>query len=162
MLKTTTAKIEYRDYVPWGVITTEFCHVEFYGFRADEMKRKWDAIENKRYKEYDSLYKQNEIKIKDWFNEASIIRCKVRKFKPFYRFWYTKNEKELLARANKLLSQVAELEKENKKIKKKRFFGIYECRRKIEALLQQNGFVLTHTFSSEEYITKTDVWTCEE
>ena len=162
-MQKTTAKVEHRDYVPWGWIAIEFCDVNFYGFRAEEMERKWSAIKNKRYDKYDSLFKQNETQIKDWRNAASAIRNQVKRSKPFYRFWYNKTEKDLLATADKLSSQANKLEAENQEVKNKRFFGVYECHRKIEDLLQQNGFVLTHTSSGgEKCVTKTEVWTREE
>lgn len=162
-MQKTTAKVKHRDYVPWGWYALEFCHVNFYGFRADEMYRKWDAIKDKQYAEYNSIFKQNEIQIKDWRNVANAIRNQVKKSKPFYRFWYNKTEKDLLATADKLSSQADELEEKNKEVKIKRFFDVFECRIKIEDLLQQNGFVLTHTSSSgEECVIETEVWTREE
>ena len=162
-MQKTTAKVEHRDYVPWGWIAIEFCDVNFYGFRAEEMERKWSAIKNKRYDKYDSLFKQNETQIKDWRNAASAIRNQVKRSKPFYRFLYNNTEKDLLATADKLSSQANKLEAENQEVKNKRFFGVYECHRKIEDLLQQNGFVLTHTSSGgEKCVTKTEVWTREE
>ena len=162
MLK-TTAKVEHRDHVPRGWIAIEFCNVNFYGFRAEEMEKKWRDIEYKRYVEYDSLYKQNETKIKDLRNTANSIYNHVRKTKPCYRFWYSKAEKEVLSKAKNLLIQAEELERKNQDIGKQRFFNTYESRRKIERLLQQHGFVLTQTSSrGEECVTKTEVWTLEE
>ena len=58
-MQKTTAKVEHRDYVPWNYIALRFCHVNFYGFRAEEMKQKWEDIENKRYQKYNSIYKEN-------------------------------------------------------------------------------------------------------
>lgn len=159
----TTAKVEHRDYVPWNYIALKFCHVNFYGFRADEMNKKWNAITNKRYNEYESIYKENEIKIQSLRTQADDIYKRVKESKPFYRFWYNKAEKEMLADAQKLSIQAYELEEENKKVKEKRLFDNYECRRKIEDLLQQNGFVLTHTASEgERCVTRTEIWTLEE
>ena len=162
-MQKTTAKVTHRDHVPLWWIVVEFCHVNFYGFRADEMKRKWDAIENKRYQEYDSIYKENEIKIQSLRTKADTIYKRLKESKPFYRFWYNKAEKEMLAEAQELSNQAYELEEENEKVEKKKFFDSFDCRMKIEALLQQNGFVLTHTSSEgEECVTKTEVWTLEE
>lgn len=162
-MQKTTAKVTHRDHVPLWWIAVEFCHVNFYGFRADEMKRKWDAIENKRYQEYDSIYKENEIKIQSLRTKADTIYKRLKESKPFYRFWYNKAEKEMLAEAQELSNQAYELEEENEKVEKKKFFDSFDCRMKIEALLQQNGFVLTHTSSEgEECVTKTEVWTLEE
>ena len=162
-MKKTTAKVEHRDYVPWGWIAIEFCHVKFYGFRADVMRKKWDAIENERYQKYNPIYEANEIKIKSLRSQSATIYKQVKESKPFYRFSYNEAEKEMLANAHKLSKQAYELDKENEELGPKRFFNVYECHGKIEELLQQNGFVLTHTSSDgEECVTKTEVWTLEE
>lgn len=162
-MQKTTAKVEHRDYVPWGWVAITFCHVSFYGFRAEEMKRKWETIEGMRYQEFNSLFKQNEIKIQDLRKTAEAFRNQAKSSKSFYRFWYNKTEKDLLAAADKLSRQADELEEKNEEVKNKRWFDSYECRRKIEALLEQNGFVLTHTASEgEECVTKIEIWTREE
>ena len=162
-MEKTTAKVEHRDYVPYGWIAIKFCDVDFYGFRAQEMTTKWQNIKNRRYDEYNSIYNQNEKTIKDLRNSASEIRNRVRKAKPFYRFWYNKKDKILLAAADKLSSQADKLEEKNEELGEKRFFGVYECHTRIEQLLEQNGFVLTHTSSrGQECVIQTEVWTCEE
>lgn len=162
MLK-TTAKVKHRDWVPYGWIAIEFCDVDFYGFRAGEMDKKWHDITRKRYDTYDSLYKENETKIQDLHNNTKDIRKQVKESKPFYRFCYNEVEKEMLFKADNLSKKAYELEKENEQIKGKRFFNVYECHRKIEELLQQNGFVLTHASSTgEECVMETEIWILEE
>lgn len=179
-MQKTTAKVEHRDYVPRGWIAIEFCNVYFYGFRAEEMKRKWRDIEHKRYVQYDPLYEENEAKIQNMRNQINAINAQKESLinskpsKPFYRFWYNKSEKariseidklldELSKQADKLTVEADKLEKENEEIGAKRFFEVYECHRLIENLLNENGFVLTHTSSDgEECVTKTEVWTLEE
>lgn len=179
-MQKTTAKVEHRDYVPSGWIAIEFCDVHFYGFRAEEMKRKWCDITNKRYDEYAPLYEENEAKIQNMRNQIKVINTQKESLisskpsKPFYRFWYNKSEKARISEINKLLDELLKqadnltveadkLEKENKEIGDKRFFEVYECHTKIETLLQQNGFVLTHTSSEgKECVTRTEVWTLEE
>lgn len=159
----TTAKVEHRDYIPWGWIAIKFCDVEFYGSRAAEMSKKWQKIKSERYEKYDSLCKENEMKIEAWRTLASSIRDNVKNSKPFYRFWYNKSEKDMLATAAKHLSQANELEEENEKVKANRFFETFECRMKIEELLRQNGFILTNASSrGKECITKIEIWTLEE
>lgn len=159
----TTAKVEHRDYIPWGWIAIKFCDVEFYGFRADEMSKKWQKIKSERYEKYDSLCKENEMKIDALRTLASSIRDNVKKSRPFYRFWYNKSEKDMLATAAKYSSEADKLEEENEKVKSNRFFETFECRMKIEELLQQNGFVLTNASSrGEKCITKVEIWTLEE
>jgi len=179
-MQKTTAKIEHRDYVPSGWIAIKFCNVHFYGFREKEMQKKWRDIEHKRYAEYAPLYEENEAKIQNLNDQLTEIHTRIdslensRPCKPFYRFWYNKDEKTRIAAIDKLLDELSKqadelkteadkLENENKEIGDKRFFEVYECHRLIENLLNENGFVLTHTSSEgEECVTKTEVWTLEE
>ena len=162
-MQKTTAKVEHRDYVPWSWIAIEFCDVDFYGFRAREMEIKWREIKNQRYDKYNSIYEENEKIIRNLQNKAKEILKKVEESKPFYRFWYNKKEKQMLSEANNLSSQAYKIKEKNEEVEKKRFFGTYECHRKIEELLTQNGFVLTSTSSSgNECVTKTEVWTLVE
>ncbi len=159
----TTAKVEHRDYVPSWYLAVTFCNVYFYGFRAKEMETKWREIKKMRFAEYDLLVKQNEIKIQYLLDTANEIRNNVKKNKPFYRFWYNKVEKHQIATADEYLYKAEKLEEETKELKNKRIFDVYDSLKKIEELLQQNGFVLTHTSSrGEECVTKTEVWTLEE
>lgn len=170
IMKKTTAKVEHRDYVPWGWVTINFCNVDFYGFRAEEMERKWNDIKRKQYDEYAPLYEQNETQIQNLRNQIDAINAQEKSLIdsiPFYRFWYTKTEKEKISEFNKLLDELSkqadDLEKENEEIGDKRFFGAYECYRKIEDLLQQHGFVLTSTsFKGNKCVTEIEVWTLEE
>ena len=120
-------------------------------------------IKHKRYVEYTSLYKENEIKIQNLLDEANDIRKQLKASKPFYRFWHTESEKIMLSTIKNLSMKAYELEENNQEIKSKRFFEVHECRRKIEELLRRNCFVLTHTSSAgEDCVTKTDIWTLEE
>lgn len=162
-MQKTTAKVEHRDYVPHGWVAVEFCRVTFYGFHANEMNRKWEDIENQRYVKYNSLYEENKVKIQNLHSQVDSIHKQIKESKPFFRFWYTKAEKEMLSEANKLLNQAYELEKENEDVEDKMFFDVYECHRKLEEFLQQNGFVLTSASSSgDECVTETEIWTLEE
>ena len=162
-MKKTTAKVEHRDYVPRGWIAIEFCDVDFYGFRAEEMERKWLEIRSRRYDEYNDVFEYNEAKIKSLRSSATTLREQAKKSKPFYRFWYNASEKNLLSTADNLSRQANELEQKNEEIGNNRFFGVYERHRKIEELLQQNGFVLIMTSSKgEECIVETEIWSLEE
>lgn len=162
-MQKTTAKVEHRDYVPFGWIAVTFCHVDFYGYRAGEMKKKWSDIKHQRFRKYDSLFKENKTKIKNLRSKANAIRSQVEKSKPFYRFWYNKEEKEMLSEADELSRQAYELANKNNEVEEKKFFSTYECHKRIEELLEQNGFVLTSTSSSgDECVTDTEIWTLEE
>lgn len=41
---TTIAKMEYRNYVPYGWIAIEYCNLEFIGYNANELTDKWCEI----------------------------------------------------------------------------------------------------------------------
>lgn len=159
----TTAKVRHRDYIPFGWIAVKFCNVDFYGFRAKEMTEKWSDITNKRFIAYYSLYEENETKIKNMRDKARGLNEQVKSSKPFYRFWYNKAEKEMLSEAKELSIQANQLEEKNEKIRHQCFFDVYECHRKIENLLQQNGFVLTSIASEgDRCITEIEIWTLDE
>lgn len=187
-MQKTTAEVIHRDYLPlsdeWAIVG--FSDVDFYGSRAEELKKKWYNIKREQYRKYDPLYQKNESQIKKLRNQIEAIHARQeiliysKPSKPFYRFWYTKTEKtkideidkllyELIKQEQKLITQVDKLEEENKETGNKRFFSRNECREKIENFLRQYGFVLTHTSSeSVEGIEdvgrdrKREVWTLEE
>ena len=162
-MQKTTAKVEHHDSITSRRIGATFCKVRFYGFRALEMKAKWDGIRAERYDKYNFLYEENEGKIQNLKSQADIIYRRVKESKPFYRFWYNKAEKKLLSDARELSNQAYKLEVENEKIGSLRVFGVSECHTKIECLLRDNGFVLIHTSSrGEECVTETEIWTLEE
>lgn len=160
----TTAKIVFRDHVPYGVIAIEFCHVNFYGTRARKMEKLLQEIEYQRYIKYHSAFRDNKIKIATLKQKASSMIKEVNKSKPFYRFWNNKAEKRIISEANQLLKQANDLEKKSAEIGSKRFFTAFERHQKIQDILQQNGFVLTAVESPvvNDCITTTEIWTLEE
>lgn len=162
-MKTTTATIKHLDYVPSGWFALEFCKVYFYGFRAEEMKKKLEDIEKARYNEYNFIYEKNQIKIQNLRDKSNTIYKKVSESKPFYRFFYNKVERSLLAQAQTLDILASQLEEKNKNVKVKRFFDFYEYHRKIEELLNQNEFIPVNTyFTGEGCVIKTEIWKCKE
>ena len=162
-MKKTTAKIEYRDRVPYGYVALEYCDVTFYGARAREMANKWHATKNERYLKNKALYKQNKVSIKKLQESANAIMKQVKNAKPFYRFWYTRSEKKQILKAKGLLWQANTLIKANKELEKKLGFSVRDTYTRVAIHLNQNGFVLTHASSAgEKCITKTEVWTLEE
>ena len=160
-MQKTTAKVERRmKNVPWIWIPYTFCRVKFCGFRAKEMEQKWNAVENERVFEYQSIYNENLRNSIDLRSQADVIYKRVKESKPFYRFWYNKAEKKLLAEAQELSNQAHELKMENDMIASQ---DVYECNANLKRFLQQNGFAITHTsFSNKEDFTEIEVWTLEE
>ena len=156
----TTATIKHRDFVPYGCRAIDFCDVNFHGYRAAEMTQKWSDIVFERFHKYNPIYEKNDTKIQDLRNQLSTIHSqkksliKTKPSRPFYRFWYNKDEKEKILEINKLLDELSKQEKElskqlnkleteNKEIGRKRFFDTTECYDKLTILLHQNKFILT-------------------
>lgn len=162
-MQKTTAKVEHRDYVPYGWIAIEFCEVEFFGPRAKEMNAKWNAITHARYEEYESICSQKQERIDEATKEIEDIQKDIKSSKPFYRFWYNSDEKIMLAKVKALKAEISVLEEKIEEVKDKRFYGVYEKHRKLERLLDENGFTLTSTSSrGDRCITKVEIWTLEE
>ena len=154
----TTAKIEHRDHIPWGWIAIPFCRVSFSGTYADEMERKWGKITHTRFEQYDFVVKKKEREILNMEKEIKNIQETIRR--PWYRPWYNLVEKQKLSKISNIRNNIEQKQLEIVEDKKKRFYDSYECRRKIEQLLNENGFYLTHTSSSgEECVTHTEIWT---
>ena len=154
----TTAKVEHRDYIPWGWIAIPFCRVSFNGEHANEMERKWNAITSARFKEYNTIVESGEARILEFESKIKNIQSSIQK--PWYRPWYTIAEKQKLSQIQSIRSSIEEINLQIIENKKKRFYDSYECRRKIETLLNENDFYLTHTSSSgEECVTHTEIWT---
>lgn len=178
-MRTTTATVTHRDSIPYGCISFEFCDVEFCGYRAGDMMQKWINIKQKRFNKYTSIYEENEAKIQNLHNQLNSIHTQKKSLinskpaRPFYRFWYNKDEKEKVLEINKLLDklskqekeltkQIHELEKENKRVRDKRFFDVYECHDEIKILLRQNGFVLTDiSYNPNCYAPDNDIFSCD-
>lgn len=150
----TTAKVVYRSHVPFGWIAIPFCRVEFYGPLKKEMEETWKSIENLEIKQY-------KRSVQERVNKAESIYKQIKSNKPFWRFWYNRNEKNMIQQADKLLIEAARIEDEV--LNGQSFGSIYKYRHELENFFQRYGFVLTHTSSAgTECITHTEIWTCEK
>lgn len=160
----TVVKIEYRDFVPLEFQTFKFFHVNFIGSRAEEIENKWEYIQYRRYTSYYTMYEKNKIKLSALRNKVHLIHEQVKKSKPFYRFWYTQAEKDLLSTSQELLIQANNLEIENNKVLDKILSkDVIERHNILARLLYKNGFVLTSQESDGgKYSIKKEVWTLEE
>lgn len=179
-MRKTTATVTHRDSVPYGCLAYEFCDVEFSGYRSSEMIQKWRDITHKRFNEYNSIYEENKINIQNLHNQLNTIQTQIKTLinskptRPFYRFWYNKDEKEKVLEINKslnelskqkkeLLSQIHKLEKQNEVVKAQRYFDFYECYEEITFFLRQNGFVLTDvSYNRNRYVPDTDIFSCDK
>lgn len=167
-MKVTTAKVEHRDYVPIGWVAIEFCDVEFYGYRASEMSKKWDNIETKLRNEQEEervrTISQNEARIRNLRQVAEERRKEIRNGRHVLRLWYNEEEKKLLQHVWDMEDEADRLENENDELRnKKHSIDTYTLRRNIEKFLQDRGFALTQVSSrGDECVTKIEVWTLRE
>ena len=153
----TSAKVEHRDYIPWGWIAIPFCRVSFSGEKATEMEKKWSDITHARYVEYNSIYEENLVRIKNLTSRIEEIENSIHK--PWYRFWETAEEKSKQKQIATIRHDIEAIELNNVEVGKKRWFNSYEYRSRLENLLQKNGFYLHDTSSSgEECTTHTEIW----
>ena len=147
----TTAKVEYRNYVPTDYIAIKFCKVEFYGKREFEMTQKWKEKVDLRRKRYGGN------------NELKRIKSFLKTSRPFYRVWWNKEEKEMLKRTEEITEEIVELEDENKKLKYDVNFNVFEIYQELAELLKKNGFIFTNLITAgRECTTKYETWVCED
>ncbi len=153
-----TAKVQYRDYVPYGYIAIEFCNVEFYGDDSDNLTAKWEKIKKDRYHKYDTAVNRLRYKL-DSLNSAREDLEKIKNAKPWFRFWYNEEEKEAIAKIEDIFNDIVKIEEQLQEYESLRHMTAKETKRAVEEFLRDNGFVLTNTDSSGmECVTHTDIW----
>lgn len=116
----------------------EYCSVYFNGARSQEMKKEWAYIMYHMALAYQFSVGLKKIEIESLREAAEYNLEEVKKSKPFYRFWYTKAEKEKISYASIFLKDAHELEKEIEKMFSE-FCDPYE---KLINFLQAHKFVL--------------------
>lgn len=159
----TTARIEYRDYVPTDYIAIKICKIEIYGERDLEMNQKWKEKVALRRKRYSADIQKNEEKIKECENEQKRIKNFLKTSRPFYRVWWNKEEKEKLKRMEELDEEINGLEGEIKKLKYDMNFNVFEIYQELTDLLKKNGFIFVNlSTSGGKCATKYETWICEE
>lgn len=155
----TTARIKYRDYIPWGWIAIEFCEVEFIGDDAKRFKEEWHNIEYARYDENQPKIDELKLKLEPLKERASKLNDHLYKNRPKWKFWYTKEEKEIKACLAEIESQMMKIQSSIKAIENTNFLSSRELRSRAENYLSKNGFSLkSSNGAGSECITYTDIW----
>jgi chromosome segregation ATPase len=153
-----TAKVQYRDYVPYGYIAIEFCDVEFYGDDSNKLKEGWEKIKKDRYHKYDTAVNRLQYRL-DSLTATRKDLEKIKNAKPWFRFWYNKEEKEAIAKIEDIFNDIVKIEEQIEEYENLRHMTAQETKRVLEEFLKDNGFVLTNTDSSGiECVTHTDIW----
>lgn len=156
----TTAIVEHRDYVPYGWFAIEFCDVKFLGPNSDELDDQWHKIEYKKYDEKKLLINEREVCKDNLLKQIEKFKEKINR--PWYRFWYNSEEKELIKKIEILEEEIAECDAEIEELEDDKFYSATEKVRMAEEFLTEKGFVLhNHSSSGEECVTHKDIWYLE-
>lgn len=175
----TTCKVEHRDYVPYGWIAVEFCHVDFMGKHAKLYENEWHDIEFEKYRkrekeikeieeELKSIEKADENIAKQQISLEYEIRNLRKKLPIFKRLFKgdTEEIKDKKAELEKLMNTknykikgYFVLTKLKKELDEDRFYSQSELMRKIERYLKDKGFrIINSSQSGGECKEQIDIW----
>lgn len=156
----TTARVEHREYVPFGWIAVKFCDVDFFGDEAEFFESMWREIEYKKYNQVTLEIKRVQSRIEECRAEIDTIEHKLKQVKRWWRFWKTAEEKELKRKQSMFFQNIQKAKAEKDSLERNMFYKAKELVQKAENFLKENGFILTNVSSNgNECITYTDLWT---
>ena len=158
----TTARLKYRNYVPYNWIAIEFCNVKFFGNNSDSFDREWDNIRYEKYRKcranIDALSKNCSL-IERQQNSILSELNGLQKEKPWWRIWKTDYEKELIKKVSHMYSNIEKIRLDIERAEANRIYSAQTLVRKAERMLSQNGFVLkSSNTEGTECVTYTDIW----
>lgn len=114
--------------------------IVFSGENVFAIEKRWKKIEEKIRNDYLTIWRENDEKRRKYYKEAEQLFNRIKQSKPFYRFWYNSDEKELLYKAREFETKSEELRKQNIKIMiDMNEVDEYQLK---ERFLKENGFVL--------------------
>jgi hypothetical protein len=155
----STAKVSYRDHVPYGWFAIKYCTVEFFGKDAQKLHDEWHDIEYAKFR-------KNKPIIEEFESKAKIYREAIRKSeealtsnKKWWRFWKTKEDKKILADISKNKAALCEAKDIIKKHEDNRYYSAAELHIKAKSFLREKGFLLYDCNSSgDECVDHTEMW----
>ena len=150
----TTAKIE-RANDPCGYV-----HLYFYGAGASSLTEGWEQIRcEKLHKAWPKIH-EYELSIKNCERLIENFQKQLKESKRWYRFWYTKSERELCSQIKDERALITAYTTELDKLNDSLFYSTASLQRKAEKYLCDLGFVLTQSTCSGRYGSIiTEVWT---
>lgn len=158
----TTARLKYRNYIPYGWIAIEFCDVTFFGDNASSFEREWYKIKydkcDKCKSEINDLEKRRKSREEKRKSIMREIKC-MKDNRQWWRFWRNDSEKELEKKLFEATCDIRRINSRIESIEEGMFYSTTELIRKAETFLNQSGFVLKSTSTSgSECETHTDIW----
>lgn len=150
----TTAKIE-RANDPCGYV-----HLYFYGAGASSLEEGWEQIRCEKLHKAWPKINEYEISIKNSERLIANFQKQLKGSKKWYRFWYTKPERELCSKIEEERTRIKAYTAEVDKLEDNLFESTFALQRKAEKYLDDLGFVLTESSRSGRYGSViTEVWT---
>ena len=171
------AKLEHRDYVPWGWLAFKFSNLEFSGVAADEYERAWrdsDFCERKRKISLEEFHLNRSLKQKqEQLENIQLEKSEFEKYKPFFwhcifrtKTWqiYLNGLNHLIQEMNTLTDIIQEKKQQLKDLDEldKKKFGqariYYEQKKFLE---RQNFHLSQYNSHGDECVTITEIWVKE-
>ena len=177
--KYTTCRVEHRDYVPYGYIAVEFCHVEFTGKDWKKYEKEWNNIKFKKLHETEKEIKYIDEELETITKEIEILSNAetafkkeirgIRKKLPILTRIFKGNTEEIKYKKKVLetlqntmnckIIKYNELVDYKNILNKDKFYEQDEIMYKIKKYLKNNGFrIINSSQSGGECVTKTDIW----
>lgn len=158
----TTARVEYRNHVPYGWIAIEFCDIRFFGDKATEFNIKWANIKYEKSRRQQSKIDALLVLKKNYETEKANAAKDLKHSKDWWRFWNNKYEQGLKCKIKELNQSIKEINLEIQSIQSDKYYEVFTLIRKAEKFLDDNKFVLKSSNSSGSVcITHTDIWELE-
>ena len=155
----TTAKVKYRDHVPYGWIAVEFCDIYFYGENADEFKDRWYAIKYEKYHKQKFKIDNLCVSKEECETKKTDMVKDLKQSKDWRRFWDNKYERSLKYKIKELNQKIAKINSEIQSTQSDMYYSVFTLIYKAEHFLDDNKFVLKSSSSSgSECIVHTDIW----
>ena len=148
-----TAKIE-RASDPCGYV-----HLHFYGAGASNLEEGWEQIRQEKLHKARPKINEYELSIRNCERLIANFQKQLKGSKRWYRFWYTKSERELCIKIKEERARVNAYTAEIAKLRDNSFYSTSLLHCKAEKYLCDLGFVLTESSRSGQYGSIiTEVW----
>ncbi len=154
----TTAKVKYRNYVPFSCFAIEFCNVSFYGDNSCKLNTEWDNIEFRKSHVREGQIEEL-IKCKTKLNDAiNKLHNKKENVKRKFFFFKTQEEKDLENKICVTKLKIYSIDNKIKELNDDKFYGTIELEIKARKFIENHGFVLDSSNSCGEECTTTEIW----